>query len=185
MIISISGMPGAGKSTLAENISKKLGMKRYYIGALRRSMAKERGMTLDEFNTLGETDPSTDKEVDEYQEKLGKEEDNFVIEGRTSFFFIPHSIKIFLDVDLKEAARRIYRCSLDEKDQRNEKVYLSEDDVYKNLLKRIESDRKRYRNYYNIENCYDGNNFDFVIDTTLLTPEQVFEKTKIFVEKRF
>lgn len=56
----------------------------------------KRGMTLAEYNKLGETDPSTDIEVDEYQKKLGETEDNFIIEGRTSWHFIPHSLKFLL-----------------------------------------------------------------------------------------
>jgi cytidylate kinase len=42
--------------------------------------AKQRGLTLAEYNQLGETDPETDKEVDQYQRELGEKKDNFIIE---------------------------------------------------------------------------------------------------------
>ena len=77
MIISISGTPGAGKSTVAPMLADKLGYKRYYMGGLRREAARKRGLTIEEYNKLGETDPSTDLEVDRYQEELGKKENNF------------------------------------------------------------------------------------------------------------
>ena len=90
MIISISGKPGSGKSTIAKIISEKLKMKRYYMGQIRRDMARKMGLTIDEFNKLGEKEDFTDKEIEKYVEKLGKTEDNFIIESRTAFHFIPN-----------------------------------------------------------------------------------------------
>ena len=72
MIIALSGMPGSGKSTVAKQLAEKLGWPRYYIGGLRREAARKRGMTLEEYNKLGETDPATDKEVDEMQKNSAK-----------------------------------------------------------------------------------------------------------------
>ena len=174
MIISISGKPGSGKSTVAQKVADKLGYKRYYIGGLRREAARKRGMTIEEYNKLGETDPSTDKEVDEYQERLGLEKDDFVIEGRTSFLFIPHSLKVYLDVDLKEAARRIHD---DEKKGggRNERTFRTVEETEQNLKDRIASDRRRYKKYYGTD-CYDTANYDVVVDTTHLTPDEAVEK---------
>jgi CMP/dCMP kinase len=108
MIISFSGAEGAGKSTIAKMLAEKLNWPRYYMGGLRRQKAKERGLTLAQYNELGEKDPATDREVDEYQKELGEKEDNFIIEGRTSWYFIPHSIKIYLDVNDEEGAKRVY-----------------------------------------------------------------------------
>ncbi|MBI2473155.1 AAA family ATPase [Candidatus Uhrbacteria bacterium] len=84
MIITITGIPGAGKSTIAKVLSKKLNVPWYSVGDLRGKMAKERGLTIDELNHLGETQDFTDKEVDQYQEKLGKEQDGFIMDGRLS-----------------------------------------------------------------------------------------------------
>ena len=55
-------------------------MKRYYIGGMRRALAKKRGMTLAEYNKLGEKDPSTDREVDDYQTELGKKKNNIIVD---------------------------------------------------------------------------------------------------------
>jgi len=57
MIISISGTPGAGKGTLAKNLAAELGWPVFSMGDLRRQAAARRGMTLAEYNKLGETDP--------------------------------------------------------------------------------------------------------------------------------
>ncbi|MHB8904254.1 MAG: cytidylate kinase family protein [Patescibacteria group bacterium] len=174
MIISLSGAQGSGKSTIAQMLADKLGWPRYYIGGLRREAAAKRGMTLAEYNKLGETDPSTDQEVDEYQKKLGETQDNFIIEGRTSWYFIPHSFKIYLDVEENEGSRRVF-SHLQQKNDRNEDKELNSfESVQKSMKKRMESDRLRYQKYYNI-NVNDLKHFDFYLDTTNLSPEQVFD----------
>lgn len=181
MIISISGTAGSGKSTTSKMLAEKLGWPRYYIGGLRRQKAKEKGLTLAQYNKLGETDPSTDTEVDLYQKKLGETKDNFIIEGRTSWRFIPHSLKIYLDVERKEGAKRIYN-ELAEKDKRNEdKNLYTLENVIKSIEKREASDKKRYKKYFQID-AYDKNNYDFVLDTTDLSPKQVFDKVYSFIK---
>lgn len=183
MIISLSGGMGSGKSTIAQMLADKLGWPRYYMGGLRREAAEKRGLTLAEYNELGETDIVTDQEVDEYQRELGKKEDNFVIEGRTSWYLIPHSFKIYLDVDQEGGAKRIFN-SLQHKNSRNEDKNLATwQDVLASNKQRITSDNIRYRKYYNID-VYDKNNYDFYLDTTNLTPEQVFEAVFKEVQER-
>jgi cytidylate kinase len=173
MIISISGNAGSGKSTAAKKLAQALGWPRYYMGGMRREMAAKRGMTIEEYNALGERDDTTDKEVDVYQKELGATQDNFIIEGRTSYYFIPHSFKIFLDVDEKEGARRVFK-ELQKTNKRNEGENLNTvNDVLESHRRRKDSDMIRYKRYYGID-AYDKKNFDLVIDTTHLTPKQTF-----------
>jgi len=175
MIISISGAPGSGKSSIAKRLARKLAWPRYYMGGLRRQKAREQGFTLAKYNKLGENDGRTDKEVDDYQKDLGQKEDNFVIEGRTSWYFIPHSFKIYLDVDEKEGAKRIFQ-HLQGKNERNEDDSLRDEKaVLESSQKRVESDKIRYRKYYNID-VYNHKNYDFYLDTTELTFNDVFQK---------
>jgi cytidylate kinase len=178
-------MPGSGKSTIAKELSTALGIKRYYIGGMRRDIAKRKGMTLEELNKLGETDPSTDKEVDNYQVELAKREDNFIMEGRTSFFLIPNSIKIFVDVDFDEGCRRIFK-ELQEPSgaaKRNETGAKTLEELKRSLAARMESDHKRYKKYYNMDNVYDRRHFDIVIDTTGCTIKQSYEKVLSAVKR--
>lgn len=183
MIISIGGNQGSGKSTIAKMLADKMGWPRYYIGGLRREAAKKRGLTLSEYNKLGESDPSTDLEVDTYQEGLGKKYDNFIIEGRTSWYFIPHSLKIYMDVRQEVGAQRIFQ-NLQEKNDRNEDKNLNSlEDVVKSLEKRRSSDIFRYKKYFNID-VFDLNNYDFVIDTSDLSIEEVFNKIYTLIKNQ-
>ncbi|MBW2991937.1 cytidylate kinase family protein [Candidatus Woesearchaeota archaeon] len=178
MIITICGDNGSGKNTVGLILSEKLGMKLYCIGDIRREMAKKRGITLEEYNKLGETDSSTDLEVDSFQHDLGMKEDNFIIIGRTSFHFIPNSKKIYLAVNPETGAERIFK---DEKHRETE-PYKDLDEAKKKLEERRQSDIRRYRKYYDID-VYDRSHYDLVIDTSDLTPEQVAEKIIKFIKK--
>jgi len=170
MIITIAGMPGSGKSTIAKLLSKELGIPWYSVGDLRGKMALERGMTIDEFNALGETEAFTDKEVDDYQQKLGEGDESFIMDGRLSWHFIPHSLKVFLDVDADEAARRVFNAPRD--DRKDEKTHASVEEVKGAIAARMASDQRRYQKYYGVD-FLDRRNYNVVIDTTNLTPAEI------------
>jgi len=183
MIITISGAPGSGKSTIAKKLAEKLDWQRYYIGGLRREAAKKRGMTLAEYNKLGETDPSTDLEVDRYQEELGKTHNNIIVEGRTSWHFIPHSLKIYIDVDLKIGAQRIFKELQDDKSRNENNNLHTLDSVIKNLQERIQCDKRRYKKYFKID-VYNTKNYDFILDTSNLNRTQAFKAVYKFVKSQ-
>lgn len=171
MILSLTGLPGAGKSTIAKLLSEKLQMPWYSIGALRGKMAEERGITIDELNHIGEKHAFTDQEVDDYQTTLGKTQDHFIVDGRLAWHFIPHSYKIFLDVDSAVAAERIFlaaKAGL----RPDEKPYASVKEVEEAITKRLASDQKRYEQYYQVD-YLDRKNYDIVIDTTRLAPDEI------------
>lgn len=180
MIISFNGDEGSGKSTVAKLVSAELKYPRYYMGQIFRDMAAKRNMTLVEYLKLGETDSSVDKEVDDYLIDLSKNESDFVIESRTAWHFIPNSIKIYLQVDEKEGAKRVFE-ELQKENQRNEVAgEFSLEDILKKIQERRATDDVRYKKYYNI-NIRDEKNYDFVLDTTNLSKEAVFEKVMEFI----
>jgi len=174
MQISICGTPGSGKSTVARIIADKLKYKYYSVGALRRKIAEKRGITIYEFNRLKE---DTDTEFDNYQKKIGEKEDNFVIEGRLSFHFVPKSLKFFFKTELKKAAERVF------KDQRSsEKKYASIEEAKEEMQERRDNDKKRYKMHYNLD-PYDEKQFDVVINTTNISIKEIANKVMKEVNK--
>jgi predicted cytidylate kinase len=174
MIITITGFPGSGKSTIGRLLAQRLGWAFYSMGDLRGKMATERGMTIDELNALGEKQDFTDKEVDAYQKKLGETEDNFVVDGRLSWYFIPHAFKIYLTVHEDIGAKRIFEAS-HMHEREDEPRYRSVEDARRFVHERIQSDAKRYRQYYGVD-LLDLTPFTLVLDTSNLTQEQVLER---------
>lgn len=181
-IISFNGQEGSGKSTIAKMVAENLNCPRYYMGQILRDMAQERGLTLVEFGKLRDADPSFDRQVDDYMIRLSKSGESFVVESRTAWHFIPNSLKIYLKVDVNEAAKRVFK----ELQTKNNRQYEDKnldgiEDIRASLIKRRDEDNKRYSAYYNIDQTKESN-YDFVIDTTGLTIQEVFKKVMEFIE---
>jgi len=183
MVITINGTPGSGKSTVAKKLAKKLKWPRFYGGGIRRMNAKAMGLTLAEYNKLGEKDPSTDFGVDSHLKKIAKKHPNCIIEGRTAWHLIPKSIKIYIDVDEKVGAKRVFN-ELKKHNKRNEDKNLhSITEVLKSHKQRKLSDYKRYKKYYHF-NLYNKKNYDFILDTTNLNKKQVFSEIYNYIKKQ-
>ncbi len=181
MIITISGTPGSGKSTVAKAIAKELNLKHYSAGDFMREMAESKGISLMELTRLSAKDPSIDKEIDERTKHLALK-DKFVIDARIAFNFIPQAVKIFLKTDLKVAAQRTWKDITSQK-RHTEQQLKSEKEVYDAIIERRKIEVERYKKWYNID-ITDEKNYDFVLDTTKSTIEQSVQKVLEFVKKR-
>lgn len=164
MIITIAGLPGAGKTSVAKELAKRLGFEFVSVGELRGQMAIDQKMTIDELNDLG---TESDTVVDAKQIALAKAKENVILEGRISWHIIPESFKILVTVDPREGAKRIFAEQQHDRAVRaDERRYESIEDAQAALAKRVASDCKRLYDLYGVENFVDPAHFDFVLDTT-------------------
>lgn len=171
MIVTISGTPGSGKGTVGRRVAKALGYTYLSVGDMLGEIATQEGITLQELLKRGENDPSADHKVDEYQRRLGEERDNVVIDGRLSWYFIPHSFKVYIKVGPKEGARRTWK----DRDNRPDENYSSLRETEEKIQERIEMERTRYIKMYKGVNPHDERHYDYVLDTTTLTVEEATE----------
>jgi len=181
LLITITGTPGAGKTTVAEALAKEYNLEYHHVGAIMRQIAEEKGIDVNVSNKLGETDPKIDKRIDQYQVEMGKTLPRAVIDGRMSFYFIPHSIKILMTCDAKEAGRRIYS------QKRAKEKYHSAKEAYRAAKERYDSEIKRYKKYYGVD-VTDKNHYDIVYDTTNSPEgeaiEDIIQEVNNFLKKK-
>ena len=174
-IITIAGKPGSGKSTTSKGIAAELGFNHFSSGDLFRSIAKERGIDVYEINVLAETEKEIDHQVDQKLRDIGKGENEVVIDSRMAWHWMPYSFKVYLDLDLEIAAKRILK-NMNEERMAAENIPSDASKYAEVLGKRLESEIKRYSSLYDA-NPYDIKNYDLVIDTEKRSPEEAVKIT--------
>ncbi|HLD40246.1 MAG TPA: AAA family ATPase [Candidatus Nanoarchaeia archaeon] len=186
MIITISGTPGSCKSTAAEMLVKRFGAERIYVGGIWRELARKKGMTLQELTEYAKTHPKTDTDVDKaaanQARKLDKKNKLIIVEGRMQFHFLPESVKIFMKVDPEEGAKRIWKDVQNKtiQEKRNEGVFSTFEAMKKWIQEREEKNAARYKKTYDIDHR-DESQYDLILDTTKLTPEETLQKITSFI----
>ncbi len=187
MILTISGTPGSGKSTVAKSLVERLQAERIYVGGIRRELAKEKGMTLEELNEYAQTHPETDVDVDQKAaasaRQLHQQGKTVIVEGRTQYHFLPESIKIYIKCDFDEGARRIWKDLQNAvaRAERNEGNINSLEDARRDIRRRQQNDTERYQKYYSID-PYDESQYDLVVDTTKIMAEEAAQRILDFVK---
>ena len=165
-IISITGDLGSGKSTVSKILIERLNYEYIYTGKIQREIANRYQMSTLELNQYAETHPEIDEEIDATFKALNDATD-LLVDSRLAWFFIPDSFKVYLKTDVAVAANRISN----DRHRKNEK-YSSTEKAIQEIIARKESENKRYMELYGA-NCSDLSNFNLVIDTTLIAPEEV------------
>ncbi len=135
-----------------------------------REIAAERGMSILELSRLAERDESIDRQIDARSAELARKSRDFVIDARLGWYFIPDSVKVFLDVRPEVAARRIYEAR-----RGTERENVDLEATRKAIEARTESEAVRYRDYYGIDYT-DHSQYDLVIDTSEMTIDEVVQR---------
>jgi len=153
LLLTISGLPGSGTSTVSRLLSQKHGLKVVSAGELFRSLAKEYGMTLAEFGALAESDDSIDLKIDEMQKDIAQTNDNIVLEGRLAGHMASKPLRIWIKAPVDVRVKRIV--------SREEGSF---DAKLKETIEREASEAIRYRTIYGID-INDLSVYDLVIDS--------------------
>jgi cytidylate kinase len=165
-VITISGPHGTGKSTYARALAEALNLRYVSAGELFRELAKEKGMTLEEFSKKAAEDPTIDRTIDE-RTKAEAKKGGLVIDAQLGAWMAKDfaDVKVLLVAPDKVRLRRIAE---------RDKTTIA--DARKETLTRGIIQKRRYKQYYGID-VDDLSIYDLKIDTSLYP----MEKTKIII----
>jgi cytidylate kinase len=153
--ITIFGLAGTGTSTVGKRLAAELGYSYHSPGAAFRRKAAELGMNLYQFVELCSREPKYNRELDEEIKIFGEQNDDFLVESRLAWYFIPDSFKIKLVCKLEARLERVAK-----------RDGVSLEEARKKTLFREEEGRKQYQEIYGITDFAPDSLFDCVIDTT-------------------
>lgn len=203
--ITISGYPGAGKSTNGKMLASRLGYDFFSAGHFRREAAKELNIDIDTLNQLENLRTKINGEPSvEMLERLGLDKkyhsalfkllkygdtDVLVDEKQKNLALTKELIVVegrLAYMHFPDAFKVFFYCEPETaasrvfKDKREtEKSSASEAEVLERITTSMQSDRQRYiTKYGDIGDCYSysSEKFDLYIDTTNLTNEIIIAK---------
>lgn len=164
VLITISGLPGSGKTTVARLVAASLGLEHVYAGDIFRRQAEAEGLTLSEYARRAETDHSIDRRLDE-QIRARAVQGRAVLEGRLAAFMAEqagmHALRVFLDASETIRATRIAGREGGDAAERLRQIQARE-----------ASDARRYREIYGVD-YHDPARYDLVLHTDGRAPEEV------------
>ena len=164
--ISLAGDLGSGKSTVSDILISRLGAEYYSTGAIVRSIAEKRGMTVTELNIYMETHPEIDHEIDNGIAALSEVDKLLVIDSRMAWHFTKGTFKVYLSSDIETSSLRIMRAN-----RACEHCQTLEETMVSTRARR-ESERKRYMDQYGVD-IKDLSNYSLIVDTTNATPDEI------------
>lgn len=154
MLLTISGLPGSGTTTVGKLLAEHYGVEMISAGDVFRGLAKERGMTLAEFGALAESDPSIDIEIDKRQSKIANSSDGLILEGRLAGHMAENALKLWVKAPMEVRVRRIV-----------EREGSSFDVRLRETVEREASEALRYKEIHSID-INDLSIYDIVIDSS-------------------
>ncbi len=172
-VISITGDLASGQSTVSKMLAEDLNFYLYRNGAYCRELAVAYGMSITEFCEYLKDHPEIDRQIEKSATEYAKNHNDIVIDAKMGWYAVPDSFKVYLKVDIDIAAQRAFADPNRKRAEDLPTVEAQKED----MIKRTKTDLTRYYNLYNVHRN-DMSNYDLVIDTSNLKPEEVLSKIK-------
>jgi CMP/dCMP kinase len=171
VLITVAGQIGSGKTEVCNEIGRRTGWRVISAGVIVRRMAAKRGMSVLEFNEYAKTHKEIDREIDGYLASLDSTPESLVpeslvIDSRLAWHFLPDSYKVYLVVDPRVGAERVFRAS------RAGENHSSQETASLDIAERQRLEQERFFSLYSVKPG-DWRNYDLVIDTTYASPGEV------------
>lgn len=177
LTIVVSGLPGAGSTTVAKELAKKLKLKLFVAGKLQKQLIKgwkkrESKAAIESWKTDVGSSYKTHRDRDKLQIEIAKK-GNVVICSKLGIHFLKNitSYKIWLDVPLKVRAKRVA-----------ERDNISIEQAEKEILEREKIERKEWKKMYGFDYFKQKNDADLVLDSSDLTVKQTVERILEFIK---
>lgn len=172
-IISIAGDLASGKGTIAQILSEEFNYTIYKNGEYARKLAKERGLDITSFNIYLKDHPEIDREIEKSAAEYAKNHNNFIIDARLGWYAVPESFKVYVTVDIDEAAKRAFN----DPNRKSTECFETVEEQKADMQRRYKLENERYWELYKVRK-EDMSNYDFVIDTTNITAQEAAQKLK-------
>ncbi len=141
LTIAVSGLHGAGTTTIACALADTFNLRYISAGMLFRQLAKEKEVSLGELSQIAEKDPKIDQEIDKRTQREA-EKGNVVIDAYIAGWVARRfaDLKIYLNASIEVRALRIAN--------RENRSY---EEVLKETRIREESEQQRFHEFYGID----------------------------------
>lgn len=181
-IISLAGDLAAGKGTVSDILIRELNYGIYRNGEYARKLARDMKLDITSFNAFLAEHPEIDLQIEKSAAEYAREHDNFIIDARLGWYAVPESYKVYLKVDIDVAAQRAFN----DPNRKSTENFDTVEEQKADMIRRFKMENERYWKLYHVHK-EDMSNYDLVIDTTKLTPEeianQIIEKYKEWLDK--
>ncbi len=174
--ITISGHPGSGTSTLVKGICKSKGWSSLNGGDIFRQEAKNRGLSLSEFEKICSEDPIVDKSLDEILQKHIADPNGYeVLESRLcgwwAYKMDIDCLRIWLHASEEARAMRVVN-----------REGLTIEEATSNNKERTKVDKIRFEEMYGL-NPEDETPYTHIIDASNMNAEEVLIHTLAILEE--
>jgi len=174
-LVTVSGYPGSGTTTVVGFLKDALGLPSHNIGDSFRIMASEKGLSLADLHRLAKNDRSIDRALDDRQIEVARR-GHVILEGRLAGFLTHREaidgVRVWLEAPFPVRAGRVALRESVTTARAEEEIRV-----------RQETERTRYLEFYGFD-LDDHALYDLVIPTESTPPAEIARRIAEEVRKR-